>query len=116
MISRLPRRVAIAMAGVLLISAVVVAPTSAGLGATCSYTASTGALSATFPVAADGYYAWAWRTGRKALGGGVADLVASEGPFTKTASTRRNLSGEIKFGVVSVADPSVYEYVVCSRS
>lgn len=117
MLPRLPRRVALATSAVLLVSAVAVSPASAGGGtATCSYTASTGALSATFSVAADGYHAWAWRTGRKALAGGIADLVAAEGPFTKIATTRRNLSGVIKFGVVSVDDPTVYEYVTCTSS
>lgn len=114
--NRLSRRLALATSAVLLVSAVTISPASAGGGTTCSYTPSTGALTATFSVAADGYHAWAWRTGRKALAGGIADLVSAEGPFTKTATTRRNLSGEIKFGVVSVDDPTVYEYVTCTRS
>lgn len=108
------RRLALALAGALVATAVAVPAVVAAdpTGVSCDYNESTGQLSATFTVDPGDVYGWAWRRGSRALAGGYGELSA--GTHTKTATTRRNLSGEVRFGVIRRSDPNDYAYVICS--
>lgn len=105
---RLSRRVALASAAVLLVSAVAAPVASAG-GSSLSASCEVGGDS-TFTAPRNGWYLWAWRDGTTYLGGGVAYLMKDA---VKTVPTPVAADDTTKFGVIG---GKTYDYPTCTAA